>query len=299
MSFDYATAFSRNLGLVTSAEQTILKGKKVAIAGVGGVGALHVQTLARMGVTRFHLADMDHYELANFNRQAGASMTTIGRHKADVMKEQALAINPEAEIQVFPEGVTEDNLDAFLDGVDLYIDGLDFFVLDMRAAIFARCREKGIFAITAGPIGISAALLVFDPKGVGFEDYFQLNGHSDIDKAIRFLVGLSPKMTHRHHIVDYAHVSLRRQKGPSLAPACMACAAVVGSESLKILLGRGKVQAAPWALQFDLYRNRYLKVYNLLGNRNPWNRFKIGLVKRMSDRVESQQASTVTDMRPA
>lgn len=293
MSFDYATAFSRNLGLVTTAEQKILKDKKVAIAGVGGVGALHVQTLARMGVARFHLADMDHYELANFNRQAGATMETIGRHKAEVMKGQALEINPEAEVEVFPDGVTEDNLDAFLEGVDLYIDGLDFFVLDLRAAIFARCREKGIFAVTAGPIGISAALLVFDPNGMSFDDYFQLQGHSELDKAIRFLVGLSPKMTHRHHIVDYAHVSLRRQKGPSLAPACMACAAVVGSESLKILLDRGRVQAAPWSLQFDLYRNKYLKSYNFLGNRSPWNRFKVRLVKRMSAKVEKLQPVVV------
>ncbi|RED52071.1 ThiF family adenylyltransferase [Aestuariispira insulae] len=284
MTFQYDSAFSRNLGLVTVAEQNILKSKKVAIAGVGGVGGLYAQTLARMGIEKFHLADMDVFELANFNRQVGARMNTIGQSKVEVIKQDILAINPEADVTVFNDGVTEENLDAFLDDVDLYADGLDFFVLDLRAKLFERCREKGIFAITAGPIGLSTALLVFDPQGMAFEEYFQLCGRSDLDKAVRFLVGLSPKLRHRHHIVDMTYVDLMAQKGPSLAPACMACAAVIGGEALKILLNRGTINAAPWVKQFDMYENRYHKTYNLMGNRNPINRLKIRIVRKMVNR---------------
>lgn len=65
-SFDYYEAFIRNFGLVTEEEQDILRSKKIAIAGLGGVGGSHLQALARMGFQNFHIADMDHFELVNF-----------------------------------------------------------------------------------------------------------------------------------------------------------------------------------------------------------------------------------------
>ena len=73
----------------------------------------------------------------------------------------ASAINPELDIRTFDDGVHAGNVDAFLDGVDLYVDGLDFFVFDERQRLFALCAERGIPAITAAPLGMGAALLVF------------------------------------------------------------------------------------------------------------------------------------------
>ena len=62
--FDYDTAFCRNIGWVTEAEQHRLRLKRVAIAGLGGVGGAHAATLARLGIGRFHLADFDSFDLA-------------------------------------------------------------------------------------------------------------------------------------------------------------------------------------------------------------------------------------------
>ena len=53
MEFAYSTAFSRNIGWVTMAEQEALRGKRIAIAGLGGVGGSHLLTLARLGVGHF------------------------------------------------------------------------------------------------------------------------------------------------------------------------------------------------------------------------------------------------------
>ena len=69
--FSYHAAFARNLGWVTRAEQDSLRGKRVAIAGMGGVGGVHLLTLARLGIGAFHIADFDTFDIANFNRQAG------------------------------------------------------------------------------------------------------------------------------------------------------------------------------------------------------------------------------------
>src|ERR1700704_5794210 len=113
-SFDYSTAFSRNIGWVTVEEQARLRTKRVAIAGLGGVGGFHLLTLARLGVGAFNLAELDRFELANFNRQVGATLSSVGRPKLDVLVELALDLNPELNIRRFPEGVTHENADEFL-----------------------------------------------------------------------------------------------------------------------------------------------------------------------------------------
>jgi molybdopterin/thiamine biosynthesis adenylyltransferase len=278
--FDYATAFSRNIGWITEPEQQRLRDARVAIAGMGGVGGFHLLTLARLGVGNFHIADMDCFELANFNRQAGAFMSTLGRPKSEVLAEMAHGINPEAVIRVFPDGVTANNLSDFFDGVDIYIDGLDFFAFAVRERVFAYCANEGIPAVTVAPLGISAALLNFLPGSMSFEEYFQLASCPELEKAIRFLVGLAPALLHRHYLADPSRVDLRAHKGPSTVMACQLCAGVAASEAMKILLGRGKVWAAPHGFQFDGYRNRMVHTWRPGGNRNPINRLAIAIAKR-------------------
>ena len=278
--FDYQQAFSRNLGWLTEEEQQTLRGKRVAIAGLGGVGGVYLTTLARLGVGRFNIADLDRFEVENFNRQAGARMSTVGRPKADVLQEMALDINPELELHVFDSGVDRDNVDTFLDGVDLYVDGLDAFAFEARELVFARCAERGIPAVTVAPLGMSAAMLVFMPGRMTFEEYFRLEGCSPVEKAIRFLVGFAPSLLHRHYLVDKTRVNLQEGRGPSTGLSCELCAGVATAEAVKILLGRGKVWAAPHAVQFDAYRNKLSHTWRPGGNRHLLNRLAIAFAKR-------------------
>ena len=91
------------------------------------------------------------------------------------MKEQALLINPHIDIKAFPNGIKPDNIDDFLEGVDVVLDGLDFFCFEIRRQLFKRAREKGIYVVTAGPMGFSSALLIFAPnQGMGFDEYFNV-----------------------------------------------------------------------------------------------------------------------------
>src|SRR5437762_5773317 len=85
--FSYEEAFSRNLGWLTEWEQQALRHKRIAIAGMGGVGGFHLLTLARFGIGAFNITDLDKFELVNFNRQIGATVETIGRSKVQVMAE--------------------------------------------------------------------------------------------------------------------------------------------------------------------------------------------------------------------
>lgn len=278
--FSYETAFSRNIGWLTHDEQQSLRHKRVAIAGMGGVGGIHLLTLARLGVGKFYIADLDTFELANINRQVGATLSTLGRSKVDVLAEMARDINPEADIRLFPQGVTLQNRAEFFRDVDLYVDGLDFFAFEAREQVFQYCAENRIPAVTVAPLGMSAGLLNFLPGGMSFEDYFRVAGKPELEKAIHFLVGLAPALLHRHYLADASQVDLRAKKGPSTIMACQLCAGVAASEALKILLGRGKVWAAPHGIQFDGYRNKLAHTWRPGGNRNPINRLAIAIAKK-------------------
>jgi len=280
MSFNYHEAFSRNLGWVTETEQEILRNKRIAIAGMGGVGGSHLLTLARLGIGAFNLADFDQFELANFNRQAGASTPNLGRNKLEVMVELASGINPDMAVEQFPAGIDVDNLDAFLDGVDLYVDSLDFFALDIRRAVFAACHAKGIPAITAAPLGMGAAVLCFFPEQMSFEEYFLLEGHSRDEQALRFMLGLAPNPQQLGYLVDSSRVDLKAGKGPSTPMACELCAGFAGTYVLKILLSRGNVPAAPRGIHFDAYRNRLVTTWRPWGNANPIQRLGLMIARK-------------------
>lgn len=280
ISFDSQQAFSRNLGWISEAEARRLPSCRVAIAGLGGVGGNHLITLIRMGLSKFHIADFDQFELSNFNRQYGADTGTIGLKKSDVMTERALQINPLAEIRSFKEGVTERNMDQFLEGVDIYVDGLDVFQFDIRQSLFMRCRQLGIPAVTVAPIGMGASLINFIPGKMGFQEYFGLQPGDALNNFFKFIIGLSPSLIQLRSMVDTTYTDPLRQKVPSTPMGCSLASGVMGTEVLKILLGRKNVLAAPWCVHFDAYTNSVKKNYMLLGSRNPLFMLKVLMARR-------------------
>jgi molybdopterin/thiamine biosynthesis adenylyltransferase len=279
-TWSYDEAFSRNLGWVTADEQRALRAKRVAIAGLGGVGGVQLLTLARLGIGRFHIADFDRFDVVNFNRQSGATVSTLGKPKVDVLGAMARDINPDIELEIFAGGVDEANLDRFLDGVDAYVDGLDFFAFDARERTFAACHAKRVPATTVAPIGMGAALLNFLPGRMTFEDYFCLRGFDESEKIIRFLIGLAPALLHRGYLVDPSHVDFAQHRGPSTAMACQLCAGIAATEVLKIVLRRGRVRAAPVGVQFDAYRNKLVRTWRPGGNRHPLQQAAIAMARR-------------------
>ena len=277
--YNYEQAVARNFGWVTAAEQQRLRSARVAVAGLGGVGGSHLLTLARLGVGRFRIADFDHFELHNFNRQAGATMATLGRPKLEVLRQMALDVNPEAEVEGFAEGVQPDNVEDFLRDVDVYVDGIDFFALPARRLLFETCRRRGIPALTAAPLGMGVSLLYFAPGAMSFEDYFRLDGQPETEQYARFVAGLSPAMLQRGYLALPQAVDFAGRRGPSTAMACELCAGVMGTAVLKLLLGRGRLRAAPWALQFDAYAQRLRHTWRPGGNAHPLQRLLLRLIR--------------------
>ncbi len=290
--FDYQQAFSRNIGWVTAQEQQILRNAKVAIGGLGGVGGDHSIVCARLGIGNFHISDLDIYDIPNFNRQAGASMQTVGLAKAAVMEQTLRNINPEATIKNFDQGITDDNLEEFLDGVTVYIDSLDIFALQIRRKVFQRCYEKGIPCITAAPMGMGTAMLVFMPGQMTFEEYFCMQdappGASEEEKnrifsdnIMRFVIGVSPSVQQRHYLVERSSVNFFNKKVPSTCMGISLAAGVLCTNVLKLILQRGDVVVAPRGLHFDAYRNKLIKTWRPFGNKNPLQRLMFWRLKNI------------------
>jgi hypothetical protein len=114
---------------------------------------------------------------------------------------------------------------------------------------------------------------------MSFEDYFRLEGCSRQEQFARFIAGLSPAMLQRNYLAVPEAVDFQAQKGPSTVMACDLCAGVAGTTVLKLLLGRGPVRAAPWAMQFDAYRQKLSFTWRPFGNANPLQRLLLRLIR--------------------
>lgn len=130
----------------------IVRSAHVAIVGVGGVGSWAAEALARSGVRRLTLIDMDHVAESNINRQVHALTPTVGMAKVEAMRERIALINPLCEVTCIDAFVEPGNWPSILPlGVDATIDACDQVHAKTAMADWAR-RTKAIF-ISVGAAG--------------------------------------------------------------------------------------------------------------------------------------------------
>lgn len=283
--FVYEEAFDRNVGWITSAELQVLRRCRVAIGGLGGVGGAHALSLARLGVGRFTIADADTFDWPNMNRQVGCFASTIGKSKCETLATMLLDVNPEIQVTTIPTFIDESNLDKFLEGADLYIDSYDLFCTDIRRVTFNRCRELGIPAITAAPVGWGTSLACFLPTSISFDDYFNYKAaKTEHEKVVHFLAGVSPRLYQGSYIADKARVNLAEQKTCSTSVGINLAVGVATAYAIKLLLGRGDVITAPSTLHFDAYRNAMTITWRPWGNKNPIQRLLIFILLSLTSR---------------
>ena len=279
--FQYEQAFDRNLGWLSAEEQSKLRQSCVAIAGVGGTGGFQAQALARLGVGRFKIADPDRFEITNFNRQLGATVPALDRPKVEVIEKMILDINPEADVQLYREGISPENADAFLEGADFAVDGIDFFEWKTRQLLFESCYRIKIPVLTCCPIGFGAALMIFSPDGMKYSDYFAIQkGMSEKDIQMSFIFGLAPwpfALQYR----GPKTIDFESGRASSLVGDLMLVGAITAAEAVKVLTGKGRVYYCPHVFQVDLFTQQLKKKYMPWGMKNPWRQLKMKLIRRL------------------
>lgn len=121
------------------------------VIGIGGVGSWAVEALARSGVGRLTLIDLDHVAESNINRQAHALDVTLGMAKVGAMAARIAGINPACRVEVVEDFVTADNAAELIQGFDAVVDAIDN--VRAKVAIAAVCRQRRIPLVMAGGAG--------------------------------------------------------------------------------------------------------------------------------------------------
>jgi tRNA A37 threonylcarbamoyladenosine dehydratase len=140
--------FSRTELLLGKEGMKKLEEARVAVFGIGGVGGYTVEALARSGVGHFDLIDDDKICLTNLNRQIIATRQTVGRYKADVMKERILSINPDAEVVVHKcFYLPENQADFDFKSYSYVVDAVD--TVTAKVALVLQAQEAGVPIISS------------------------------------------------------------------------------------------------------------------------------------------------------
>lgn len=123
----------------------------VCVVGIGGVGSWVAEALARSGVGRLTLIDMDHIAESNINRQIHALDATLGQAKVEAMRQRIAGINPHARVTIIDDFVTHDNAAELLVGFDVVIDAIDS--VRAKVAIVLACRRARMRLVMVGGAG--------------------------------------------------------------------------------------------------------------------------------------------------
>lgn len=148
---DYQRRFGGIERLYGSAALGRAAAAHVTVVGIGGVGSWAVEALARSGIGRLTLIDLDHVAESNVNRQIHALESTFGAAKVAAMKDRVAAINPDCVVATIEEFVDEANVAALIPPCDAVIDAID--QVRAKAALIAHCRRAGIRIVTTGGAG--------------------------------------------------------------------------------------------------------------------------------------------------
>ena len=142
------TQFSRTELLLGKEAMNKLSGSKVAIFGIGGVGGYACEALVRSGVGAFDLIDDDKVCLTNLNRQIIATRKTVGKYKAEVMKDRILEINPDAHVTIHKCFFLPENADEFpFHEYDYIVDAVD--TVTAKIELVMKAQEKNVPIISS------------------------------------------------------------------------------------------------------------------------------------------------------
>jgi tRNA A37 threonylcarbamoyladenosine dehydratase len=122
------------------------------VVGIGGVGSWAVEALARSGIGKLTLIDLDNIAESNTNRQIHALGDEYGKAKVLAMADRIHAINPECEVRMIEEHVDTENLPDLLgQGYDAVLDAID--QTRIKAAMIAWCKAQGVYMVSTGAAG--------------------------------------------------------------------------------------------------------------------------------------------------
>ncbi len=261
--FDYADMTRRNIGFVTAAEQTALRGATVFVCGTGGMGGACIMALARIGVGHLIIADIDHFEVSNLNRQVFAFADTIGHHKAEATAEVCARINPDMVVTVWHDDWV-DLVDEAINTATVVVNGTDDLGASLLLYRRARALGKSVIDAYASPLPSIYVTAPGDPAHevrMGYPtvgtDWDKL---TDDQRAAAFLAEATHVVIHSsaRQYIDMelvGDVVAGKRSRMSFAPMVITTGQLMAYEVVNAVLGRPRgADNRGWF--FDPYRGR-------------------------------------------
>jgi len=248
-----------------------IRAAHVVVIGIGGVGSWAAEALARCGVRRLTLIDMDHVAESNVNRQVHALGSTLGASKIEVMAARIADISPDIRIDLIDDFVTVDNAQAMITPLaDVVIDAID--APRAKAAVIALCAARAQPIIVCGAAGGRV-----DPLALRRADLTEVRGDPLVasvrarlrrehgftrDKASLFGVeaiwSLLPPVASGRGVGAVRTVREEGEGGASTAPgAPLACSGYGSTVMVTAAMG---LAAAAWAVEAVSNRARRLQL---------------------------------------
>ena len=245
LSDDELLRYSRQILLkqIDVEGQLRLKNSRVLIVGLGGLGSPVALYLAAAGVGELHLADFDHLDLTNLQRQIAHDSASVGLHKVDSAMARLSALNPLVRLVPHRAAMDADSLGSAVAAVDLVLDCTDNF--NVREAVNAACVAAKKPLVSGAAIRLEGQLSVFDPRVESSPCYHCLYGRgSEAElscseagvvgplvgmigslqalEALKLLAGFGEPLVGRLLLVD-AFSSRFRELRVRRDPACAVC----------------------------------------------------------------------------
>jgi len=164
---DYSLRFGGISRLYGNKGAEVITQSHVCVIGIGGVGSWVAEALARNGIGKITLIDLDDICVTNINRQIHALTSSVGESKVDVMADRILQINPDCEINRVEDFITMENLTTLItNSFDYVVDAIDS--VQVKSALIAHCKRNKIPMVTIGGAGGQT-----DPSKIAITDLSQ------------------------------------------------------------------------------------------------------------------------------
>ena len=244
--FSYEAMTTRNIGFVSPDEQERLRGGTVFVCGTGGMGGACVMALARAGVGRLILADLDTFETSNLNRQVFAFTDTVGHHKAEATAEICRRINPQIEVEVHHADWPE-HLEAIARQATVFVNGTDDLAAGLH--LYRTARAAGIPVIDAYAAPLPSVYVVrpgtptpeerlgYPSRGKDWRAIDKADRDAALMKEIEYVMIHSSSRKHVDLTVA-GEVAAGRRSRMSFAPMVIATGMLMAYEAIALLIGR-------------------------------------------------------------
>lgn len=250
-----AVITNRNQDKLTATELQLLRGRRIGAIGlsVGGEAAVTVAQEHLCG--EIWLADFDGLDLSNLNR-LGAGVDELGENKAVIVARRIARIDPYLQVRIFPAGVTEENVEAFVGGVDLVLEECDS--LPIKGLVRRVARRLGVNVLYAAdergfvsvePYGNEPALAPFlGDDANAHRSRADFASSQEFYRALTAWLGGWDAISARSQ-ESLAAIGTRLCGYPQLASEARFAAGVVGHLARRLLLGE---RVAPFQGHLDL-----------------------------------------------